>query len=244
MGTVRILAIGNSFSEDAAYYVHPMAAAAGIDVKIVNLYIGGCSLETHWRNIESGEAAYQYQLNGVNTDRYVSVEEALREEAWDYIVTQQASHDSGWLDTYTPFIGRMQTYIRQKAPAAELLLHETWAYETDSSHGAFMRYNRSQEEMFARLRQAYRKIAADYGLRLIPSGDVIQRLRGRDPFRYAQGGLVPVPGRFSYELSVWALSAGLRLDGISAGAADGAQRFWCRPPRWRRRRRQTRPFCG
>ena len=54
MGTVRILAIGNSFSEDAAYYVHPMAAAAGIDVKIVNLYIGGCSLETHWRNMESG----------------------------------------------------------------------------------------------------------------------------------------------------------------------------------------------
>lgn len=189
MGTVRILAIGNSFSEDAAYYVHPMAAEAGIDVKIVNLYIGGCSLETHWRNMESGEAAYQYQLNGVNTDRYVSVEEALREETWDYIVTQQASHDSGWLDTYTPFIGRMQAYIRQKAPAAELLLHETWAYETDSSHGAFMRYNRSQKEMFARLRQAYRKIAADYGLRLIPSGDVIQRLRGRDPFRYAQGGL-------------------------------------------------------
>lgn len=145
MAVTRILAIGNSFSEDAAYYVHPMAEAAGAQVKIVNLYIGGCSLETHWRNIESGEAAYQYQLNGVNTERYVSVEEALGEEAWDYVVTQQASHDSGWLDTYTPFIGRMQAYIRQKAPSAELLLHETWAYETDSSHGAFMRYNRQPD---------------------------------------------------------------------------------------------------
>ena len=161
MAVTRILAIGNSFSEDAAYYVHPMAEAAGAQVKIVNLYIGGCSLETHWRNIESGEAAYQYQLNGVNTERYVSVEEALGEEAWDYVVTQQASHDSGWLDTYTPFIGRMQAYIRLKAPSAELLLHETWAYET----------------------------AQDCGLRLIPSGEVIQRLRGTDPFRYAQGGM-------------------------------------------------------
>ena len=189
MAVTRILAIGNSFSEDAAYYVHPMAEAAGAQVKIVNLYIGGCSLETHWRNIESGEAAYQYQLNGVNTERYVSVEEALGEEAWDYVVTQQASHDSGWLDTYTPFIGRMQAYIRQKAPSAELLLHETWAYETDSSHGAFMRYNRSQTEMFERLRHAYRKTAQDCGLRLIPSGEVIQRLRGTDPFRYAQGGM-------------------------------------------------------
>ena len=189
MAVTRILAIGNSFSEDAAYYVHPMAEAAGAQVKIVNLYIGGCSLETHWRNIESGEAAYQYQLNGVNTERYVSVEEALGEEAWDYVVTQQASHDSGWLDTYTPFIGRMQAYIRLKAPSAELLLHETWAYETDSSHGAFMRYNRSQTEMFERLRHAYRKTAQDCGLRLIPSGEVIQRLRGTDPFRYAQGGM-------------------------------------------------------
>ncbi|MFR1436556.1 MAG: DUF4886 domain-containing protein [Acutalibacteraceae bacterium] len=189
MAVTRILAIGNSFSEDAAYYVHPMAEAAGAQVKIVNLYIGGCSLETHWRNIESGEAAYQYQLNGVNTERYVSVEEALGEEAWDYVVTQQASHDSGWLDTYTPFIGRMQAYIRQKAPSAELLLHETWAYETDSSHGAFMRYNRSQTEMFERLRHAYRKTAQDCGLRMIPSGEVIQRLRGTDPFRYAQGGM-------------------------------------------------------
>ena len=187
MATIRILAIGNSFSEDAAYYVHPMAAAAGAQVKIVNLYIGGCSMETHWRNMESGEAVYQYQLNGMNTDRYVSVEEALREEAWDYIVTQQASHDSGWLDTYTPFIGKMQAYIRQNAPSAELLLHETWAYEIDSSHEAFMRYNRSQTEMFERLRHAYRMIAQDYGLRLIPSGEVIQHMRGLSPFRYAQG---------------------------------------------------------
>lgn len=224
MAVTRILAIGNSFSEDAAYYVHPMAEAAGAQVKIVNLYIGGCSLETHWRNIESGEAAYQYQLNGVNTERYVSVEEALGEEAWDYVVTQQASHDSGWLDTYTPFIGRMQAYIRQKAPSAELLLHETWAYETDSSHGAFMRYNRSQTEMFERLRHAYRKTGT--GLR--PADDSVRRgdsaAAWDRPVPLCAGRYVPVPGRFPYELSLRAVSVGLRLDGVSAASAAGGQR--------------------
>lgn len=52
-----------------------------------------------------------------------------------------------------------------------------------------MRYNRSQTEMFERLRHAYRKTAQDCGLRMIPSGEVIQRLRGTAPFRYAQGGM-------------------------------------------------------
>lgn len=47
MNTLKILAIGNSFSEDATRYLHQLANAAGIDTKIVNLYIGGCPLERH-----------------------------------------------------------------------------------------------------------------------------------------------------------------------------------------------------
>ena len=46
---MKILAIGNSFSEDASAYIHQMAESAGYDVQIVNLYIGGCPLERHCR---------------------------------------------------------------------------------------------------------------------------------------------------------------------------------------------------
>ena len=48
----KVLAIGNSFSRDATCYLHQIAKGAGVDAKIVNLYIGGCSLERHWQNIE------------------------------------------------------------------------------------------------------------------------------------------------------------------------------------------------
>ena len=85
----KILAIGNSFSEDATKYLHQTAKAAGVDTKVVNLYIGGCPLERHWKNMETGEAAYQYQKNGVLTERHISIEEALQEEEWDFIITQQ-----------------------------------------------------------------------------------------------------------------------------------------------------------
>ena len=46
---VRILAIGNSFSQDATHYLHQIAASDNVEMKVVNLYIGGCSLEQHWR---------------------------------------------------------------------------------------------------------------------------------------------------------------------------------------------------
>ena len=49
--TVRILAIGNSFSQDAVeQYLHELAEAEGISTIIGNMFIGGCSLERHVKN--------------------------------------------------------------------------------------------------------------------------------------------------------------------------------------------------
>lgn len=178
----HLLAIGNSFSEDATYYLHQIGEAAGIPNQVVNLHIGGCPLERHWRKIESNAREYQFQHNGVKTERYLSVEDALRETRWDAIVTQQASHDSGWQDTYEPFLGLMLDYLRREAPEAKVYLHETWAYEADSTHPNFMRYHRDQQEMVRRVRDVYRAMADKHGLPLIPSGEMLQRLRATPPF--------------------------------------------------------------
>ena len=40
---MKVLAIGNSFSNDAMRYLHGIAKADGVDMKTVNLFIGGCS---------------------------------------------------------------------------------------------------------------------------------------------------------------------------------------------------------
>lgn len=189
MCTVNILAIGNSFSEDACRYLHQTAAASGIETNVVNLYIGGCSLEQHWLNIESNAQAYQYQKNGVPTERCVSVEEALKEAEWDYIVTQQASFDSGWEDTYEPFLGLMTEYLREQAGGARILLQKTWAYEWNSPHKNFMRYHRNQLEMYVMVSGCYEHMAQKYGLGLIPSADIIQKLRGTKPFIVQEGGI-------------------------------------------------------
>ena len=186
----RILAIGNSFSEDATWYLHQILEAEGIENQIVNLYIGGCPLEKHWRNMEQNSHEYLLEYNGRKTDRYVSISEALDMAEWDAVVTQQASHDSGWIETYEPFLGLMTDELRRRTKA-QLWLHETWAYAKDSTHDCFMRYHRDQAEMYRKLRDNYYAMAEKYGMKLIRGGDLIQSLRGTARFA-EDGGQIPI----------------------------------------------------
>lgn len=183
----KILAIGNSFSEDAFYYLHDIAKAGGIDTKVVNLYVGGCSLRQHMDFFKRGAKEYMYQLNGELSERYVSVEEILKEEEWDIIMTQQASHDSGLYETYFPYLSELISVIREKCPKAKLFLHQTWAYEIDSDHPEFSRYHCNQKEMFEGSSLCYEKAAELTGLVLIPSGKIVQEMRKTAPFRYELG---------------------------------------------------------
>lgn len=66
---MKILAIGNSFSQDATTYLHQTAQAQGVEMEVYNLYIGGCPLEKHALNLETNEPAYEAQFNGVPTGR-------------------------------------------------------------------------------------------------------------------------------------------------------------------------------
>ncbi len=185
----KILAIGNSFSQDATRWLHQIAQAGGKDTKIINLYIGGCSLETHWHNAEQNLPHYQYELNGEPTARMVSIHEALIEERWDIVTLQQVSGLSGIWESYNPYLQKLSAYAKLYAPSARQWIHQTWAYEIDSTHGNFPLYHSDQEEMYQALTAAYEKAAQQLGVSIIPTGRAIQTLRKNPPFDYAQGGL-------------------------------------------------------
>lgn len=55
---MKILSIGNSFSQDALAYFRDMALASGIEVEVHHLCIGGCSLERHYNNMMADIPAY------------------------------------------------------------------------------------------------------------------------------------------------------------------------------------------
>ena len=59
--TLRILAVGNSFSDDGTEYLPGLLEAAGIhNVIVARLYIGGCTLERHCKEYAEGTANYIY----------------------------------------------------------------------------------------------------------------------------------------------------------------------------------------
>ena len=61
---MNVLSIGNSFSQDATRYLHQIARADGVKLTTVNLYIGGCPLSRHYRNMLSEEKVYGLECNG------------------------------------------------------------------------------------------------------------------------------------------------------------------------------------
>lgn len=174
---MRTLSIGNSFSQDACAYLHQIAESAGVALECVNLYIGGCSLETHAANLASGEKNYSLEINGVPTGKYVSINEMLEEGGFDVVTLQQASHFSGLRETYYPYIEALAEAVRDAMPDCRLMIHETWAYEIDSGHGSFVNYGKDQRVMYEKLHSAYYEAAKLLDCDIIPVGDTIQHLR-------------------------------------------------------------------
>jgi len=187
---MKILSIGNSFSQDAHKWLQKLAEKNGIELKTANLYIGGCSLETHWLNFEQNNEFYDLERNGGGSERKIGIAEVLKMDDWDVITVQQVSGLSGLEETYEPYISKLVEVVRNAAPNAKLYFHQTWAYETDSSHGDFARYNNDQDQMYDCIIRVTEKMAKKINAELIPVGTVIQYLRRNvAEFDYKNGGL-------------------------------------------------------
>lgn len=174
---MNILSIGNSFSQDAQRYLHRIARADGVDIQSFNLFIGGCPLSRHYRNMLSEERAYMLEINGYSTGFYVSLKEALLNRDWDIITVQQFSVQSADYQTYQPYLDALVEYIRRLVPKAKLAVHQTWAYEQGSKMlNEIVKY-RHYKEMLRDIIKTYHKaaehIVADY---YIPSGEVFDAL--------------------------------------------------------------------
>ena len=174
---MHILAIGNSFSQDATRYLHGIARKAGEKLTVVNLYIGGCSLERHYRNMLSGERVYELQVNGQRSGFSVSLQEALLNRSWDVITLQQASPSSPKYSTYQPYLQELSAYVRRLCPKAKQVIHQTWAYEKDSEKlNTLMGYS-DPAQMTADIMAAYEQAATDIGAAaVIPSGELFAKM--------------------------------------------------------------------
>ncbi|MBE6594877.1 MAG: DUF4886 domain-containing protein [Ruminococcaceae bacterium] len=216
---MRVLCIGNSFSQDATRYLHQIARRGGVALNVSNLYIGGCPLARHFKNMHTGNAAYDLQFNGFSTGLSVSLEQMLLQNAdWDYITVQQASHESIDYKTYQPYLDELVAYIRALCPKAKIVVHETWAYEDESVKLTEQMGYTKRGEMYADLHRAYTLAAEDIKADLvIPSGAVMEEL--------AAAGIAPHRDSFHASLGVGRFALGLlwyaKLTGNGIDEIDG-----------------------
>ena len=185
---MKLLSIGNSFSQDAQRWLHRIAEANDVELETTNLMIGGCSLQTHWQHVEDKEPAYYLEKNGENTGRMVTIDEGLAMDDWDVITLQQVSGHSGRPQTFLPYLPDLAAYCRKMVPEAKLYWHQTWAYEIDSDHGDFAYYNHDQQEMFRRIKDGSELAAKMVDAPVLPSGQTIQTLRDAVPAFDYKGG--------------------------------------------------------
>ena len=179
---LRILAIGNSFSDDGMEHLAEILVGEGYtDFILGNLYIGGCSMDGHKARIDSGAKDYSFRTNTGNgwTTVQESIQYGLDYADWQIVTIQQVSGYSGIPESY----GNMQyiiDYVRDRVdPFVKIYFHMTWAYQSTSGHGDFAKYNKNQMTMYNAITSTVQTlVVGNWNIEgYIPSGTAIQNLR-------------------------------------------------------------------
>ncbi|MCE6991230.1 DUF4886 domain-containing protein [Dyadobacter sp. CY323] len=175
--TLRLFLIGNSFSQNATRYLPQLAAEGGHPLKIGRAELGGCSLQRHWEIAEAAEKNPEDPKGKAYNGK--SLRQLLSAGNWEVVTIQQNSMNSGDVTTYSPYAKKLFDLIKSILPEARIVIHQTWAYRTDSKKFTQIADNQfaaSAKEMWEKSRAAYHTIAKQLGIDILPVGDAFWRI--------------------------------------------------------------------
>ena len=192
---LKVLMIGNSFADDTINYAYEIAKSVGIseeNILVADIYIGGCSLATHWSNAQSNAAAYRFGLekegwfDGSSYTNW-TMEQAIMYADWDFITFQQNSGNSGGPASYS-CLQNLMDYVYDIAtdeennpnanPNVKFVWHQTWAYQQGTTATAFGTYNYDQMTMYNAIMNCLEtQVLNKNFVAIIPNGTAIQNAR-------------------------------------------------------------------
>ncbi len=184
---LKVLMIGNSYADDAINYAYEIAKSAGIpkeNIVIADIYIGSCSLATHWSNAQSNAAVYRFGLekegwfDGESYKNW-TMEKAIKYTDWDFITLQQNSGNSGIASSYADLQNLMDYVLRTATnPNVKLVWHQTWAYAQNTTNAGFSSYQSDQMTMYKAIGSCLKTevLTKDFAA-VIPNGTAIQNAR-------------------------------------------------------------------
>lgn len=198
---LKVLMIGNSFSISVSKEAPKIAAAMGKKLDLASLYIGGCPLSKHAKNLNGTNMPYGVGCDYCGVRKVAetplgavcgrnkkggatgNLRQIIAADKWDIVTIQQASHESWNEKTYQPHADQLIAAIRELAPQAEIRIQQTWSYCKGDSRicdRATMgpgKWGFDQTGMYERLTANYVKLAKDNGFKVIPMGLAVQKFR-------------------------------------------------------------------
>lgn len=142
-GSLKILTIGNSYSDDLTEYAYNVAKSLGVEnVEVANLRANSCSLATHLSNAQNDNGAYMFRYWGDGAERWTDygswssngtykISTAVTQADWDYIIFQQVSTSSADANTYDDLNGLIDEVQKLNA-TAKYGWHMTWSAQSNS----------------------------------------------------------------------------------------------------------------
>lgn len=181
---LRVLAIGNSYTQSLMPELPLVAKAAGCNLDLAIFAIGGKSLSNHWVNCETAlkdPSFTPYLVNGKKTN----LPKILSEGKWDVVTFQEQSVDGMFPEKFNPWADRLIAYIRARQPHARLFFQLTWS-DTVASHrmtegSRVGTLNLTPDQMYAALEKNYVAQAKRFDAGLIPVGTALQLYRKQLP---------------------------------------------------------------
>ena len=178
--TLRVLMIGNSFTDDATQYLDDIVAKSGIDLNtccVYRLTQGGADLLTWCYNYENFSTKSIERKAGMYTMPITNgtVQELLSQD-WDVISLQQVSYLSNNFNTYSPYLDNLISYIKTDCTNKNVSIcwHMTWSY-----WGLYPEKGPKETTGWQSIVNTVKEMQTAYGIDIIvPSGTCIELARG------------------------------------------------------------------
>ena len=181
---LKVLMIGNSFADDTVYYSARVANGFGINLEIYDAYIAGCTIDTHYSNLQSGATSYSMRSMNGETWSYQnekSLTDIINYKDWDIITFQQASGSIGRSDSYSNLTNLVNGVRSIVGNHPKFYWYQTWAYDADYSdyYDYFSYFNNDQMAMFDAIINCYNTKVKPLNLfeKTISAGTAVQNLR-------------------------------------------------------------------
>ena len=190
---LRVLDIGNSYTNDSTHYLPQLVSAAGIDVSNMCLYkaIRASGSFRHWYDVYHDKDTVSYSvskvLGGLTADISGTAaigngemfRNTLNNNKWDLIIIHTRSEYAPYYDTweltgYDGYLKELIRTIRTAQPFATigfLLVHSYWGDFANNTE-------KSSLERWKLIAESAKKLSANYGINfIIPYGTAIQNIR-------------------------------------------------------------------